>query len=40
MNKKAERKKGKTHPLREREGEGERIFKSTCICIKAQHFES
>ena len=40
MNKKPERNKGRTHPLREREAEGERIFKSTCICIKAQHFKS
>ena len=42
MNKKVERKKGKTHPLRERERERMRvrIFKSTCICIKAQLFES
>ena len=40
VNKKAERNKGRTHPLRDREAEGERIFKSTCICFKAQHFES
>ena len=42
MNKKAERKKGGTHPSkreRERDAEGDRIFKSTYICIKAQHFE-
>ena len=40
MNKEAERNKGRTHPLRDREAEGESIFKSIFICIKAQHFES
>ena len=39
MNKKVEIIKGRTHPLRDREAVGDRIFKSTCVCIKAQHFE-